>query len=423
MRFEGLSGMVLAAALLIGSICVSGGDVAASAAGAKVPPSYELIPLDRGTWPAGDLVISRHGRFVAMTLVSAARHTHKQVVVWDQRNRSLVLVSEAMGGGPGDGRSVVCDISQNGRFVLFNSKATNLVAQDTNSAPDTFVRDLRTGTTQRVSLSSHGEQLTGPSHGGSLTADGGIAFFSTTSRAVLEDHNAHRDVYARDLLTGRVSLVSRNSHGRAANAASSSPFTSDNGRWVAFRSYATNLARADRDDDLDVYLRDRKTGQTRLVSKTSVGAPIGRVGGVGGISGDGQVVAFNAFTRTAGGKVFHPWLYRYGSGHRQDLMARYPEADGYGSLNSQHGNLLTIATNASLTHRDNTTRHEDVYAMQVLTGDLTLLTRHDPPIGHPLGSGRLSRDGRLLAFVAGGHYSSADTDRRFDAYLRDVPNL
>jgi WD40 repeat protein len=403
--------VAVAGLILAGSAAVSPARAAPAPDRPRAGSPYELIPLDPGTSPGG-MVISRHGRYVAMTVRSTAGHTHGQVWVWDRRKQSMVLVSEAIGGGPADKSSKVCDISQDGRFVLFHSGARNLVPNDTNDTGDVFVRDMDLGTTQRVSLSSHDEELKHRSHGGSLTADGRIAFFTTPSKAVPRDHNARPDVYARNLVTGRMNLVSRNSQGHVANHRSDAPLSSDNGRWVAFRSHATNLAAADRRRDWDVYLRDRKTGETRLVSKPPPDHPA-LSSYAEGISGDGRVVAFDL--------AAHPWVYYSGTGKRQDLMARYPKATAFADLNSQHGNLVTFETQASLTRRDNTPRRYDVYAMRVRTGDVTLLTRHDPPVGGGNFLGELSRDGHVLVFGTEGHYSSADTDQLPDAYLRNVP--
>ena len=189
-----------------------------------------------------------------------------QVVVWDRRTATLTPVSVSPTGDPGNRSSKVGDISLDGRHVLFTSRATNLVPGDTNGEGDSFVRDMSTGTTRLVSLSSTGDQLNRRGVANSLTADGQVVFFSTLSKLVPGDRNSVTDVYAPNLATGEMSLVSRNSHGRPGDRASSWAVSSDSGRWVAFLSHATNLDPRDRTADNDVFVRDQKTGHTRLVS-------------------------------------------------------------------------------------------------------------------------------------------------------------
>ena len=150
----------------------------------------------------------------------------------------MIPVSVSPSGKPGNRVSDVADITPNGRYVLFTSRASNLVPGDTNGSRDVFVRDLRMGTTQRVSLSSTDEQLSTHSTAGSMTADGQVVFFVTSSRAVPVDRNGHTDVYSRNLRTGAMSLVSRNSRGHTANGDCYDAKASDDGRWVAFESWA-----------------------------------------------------------------------------------------------------------------------------------------------------------------------------------------
>jgi uncharacterized repeat protein (TIGR01451 family) len=143
-----------------------------------------------------------------------------------------------------------------GRFVAFLSRATNLVANDTNGTQDVFVRDLQTGTTSLVSINSAG---TGSGDGGCnnpvISSDGRfVAFPSLATDLVASDTNGTRDIFVRDLQTGTTTLVSINSVGTGSgNGESDSSVISANGRLVAFESFASDLVANDTNGTTDVF--------------------------------------------------------------------------------------------------------------------------------------------------------------------------
>ena len=399
---------------------------AAAQATARVPSvssagstsAYELIPLDGSIWPS-DVAVSRHGRYAAMSLHDWPEH----VGVWDRVQKAMLPVAVSSLGEPGNGYSTLADITPDGRYVLFTSSSTNLVPGDTNGTRDVFLRDMRAETTSRVSLSPIGEQLSDGSSAGSVTADGQTVFFSTSSKVLHGDRNDHADVYARNTLTGRVSLVSRNSRGRAANFGSFQARASDDGRWVAFVSYASNLAPGDRRTDRDVFLRNRSTGHTWLASAKPKGIARLQVQGISGISGDGRVVAFDAMRSVPDGLTLRAFVYRQASHEARDLLPSRYRSYSVGHLNSLHGNLVTIVTDETLTRNDSHTT-EDVYMLRLGSGKFTLLTHRNAPINSRLSfQQELSRDGHVLVFFSATHFSSEDTDGNIDAYIRDIPRL
>jgi Tol biopolymer transport system component len=168
-----------------------------------------------------------------------------------------------------DGGSVSAD----GRYVAFTSNASNLVRGDTNKLPDVFVRDLRTGKTTRVSVTSAGKQGVGKrysngSNAPTISADGRyVAFHSDMVNLVRGDTNDTFDIFVHDRVTGKTQRVNVSSTGGQANAESGSgaSFTADD-RYVAFSSLATNLVPGDRNDITDVFVRDLRTNRTQLVS-------------------------------------------------------------------------------------------------------------------------------------------------------------
>jgi Tol biopolymer transport system component len=194
--------------------------------------------------------ISAHGRWVAFLTVAHLRHGHAlEVAVRDMKERHTFFVSRADGrrGRLGNEDCKLPAISANGRYIAFTTEATNLSAIDKGSVEDVFVRDLKTNRTTLVSRAAgkRGIGGNGDSSNPSISADGRyIAFESYASNLGPADNSAQPDVFVRDMRSGRVTLVSR-VDGAASNAPSSNPAISASGRYVAFDSRGSNLNPAD----------------------------------------------------------------------------------------------------------------------------------------------------------------------------------
>jgi Tol biopolymer transport system component len=212
----------------------------------------------------------------------------------------VVRVSLSASGGDADGPSSEADVSANGRYVVFTSSATNLVADDTNGASDVFVRDLQRGTTTLVSIGRSAD-ADGPSNTPAISPDGRyVAFFSAASNLVSGDTNEIADVFVADLRTKKVERVSVSSRNRQQNRSVIAPFTqvsdiSDRGRFVAFDSDATNLVPGDSNKDTDVFVRDRIRRRTVRISVDPNGRQTNNDSFYPAISADGRYVAFQSF--------------------------------------------------------------------------------------------------------------------------------
>ncbi len=155
-------------------------------------------------------------------------------------------VSVSSDGVEGDGESRLTlarwQVSDHGRYVVFESDASNLVANDANGVTDIFVRDLELRTTTRVSESTDGSDADGPSVFPVISGDGRfVAFNSEATNLVEGDTNGVRDVFVRDLLTGETTRINLSVDGGEADENSSTPSLNYDGRSVAFASSATNL--------------------------------------------------------------------------------------------------------------------------------------------------------------------------------------
>ena len=214
---------------------------------------------------------------------------------FQQQGTERVSVDSA--GNQGNGASAFPSISPDGRFVAFRSDASNLVPGDTNGIGDVFVHDRQTGATQRVSVSSSGTQAAGlNSAGASISADGRlVAFASGASNLVSGDSNNARDIFVHDRQTGATTRVSVSSSGVQANANSFFPSLSADGRLVSFYGSSNNLVPGDTNGKSDVFLHDRQTGTTLLVSVDSAGNQGNQSSsGASSISADGRSVAFSS---------------------------------------------------------------------------------------------------------------------------------
>ena len=173
----------------------------------------------------------------------------------------------------GNSSSKNASFSADGRYVAFWSFADNLVPADTNDRSDVFVHDRRTGNTERVSVDSSSNEGDGNSQNASISADGRYVAFESLANNLESPGNGRLDVFVHDRKTGITERVSLNSWGDAADNHSFLPSICGNGRFVSFESQAQNLAVGEEDsnDQIDVFVHDRWTGQTERLSKDSFG--------------------------------------------------------------------------------------------------------------------------------------------------------
>ncbi len=246
--------------------------------------------------------ISADGRYIAFNssmtnLISGDTNSKYDIFVRDMQTGLIKRVSVGPNGVQSNGHSYYTGMSQDGRFIAFHSSASNLVPNDTNGRDDIFVHDVQTGQTTRVSVTSGGAQSQGgDSWYPALSADGRfVVFRSAATNLVPGDVNQSWDIFVHDRQTGTTSLVSASSGGVIADHDSLKPSISGNGRFVVFNSYATNLVPGDTNAQGDIFVRDTQLGTTRRVSVASNGAE-----GIGGeaiyptISLDGDFITFRS---------------------------------------------------------------------------------------------------------------------------------
>ena len=257
-----------------------------------------------GNWNSRHPSISGDGRYVvfgsiASNLVPGDNNAREDVFLHDRLAGTTVRLSTDAGGTEGNDNSFVPSISTDGRFVTFQSYASNLVPGDTNGHSDIFVRDLVSGTIELVSPGAGATQGNGDSEVPAISADGRfVVFQSLATNLVPGDTNGVRDIFVRDRLNGTTERASVSSGGVQANGVSSDPYEytaiSGDGRFVAFPSLATNLVAGDTNGQEDVFVHDRLTGATERASASTAGAQSNGTSTAVALSGDGRYTLFHS---------------------------------------------------------------------------------------------------------------------------------
>lgn len=291
--------------------------------------------------------VSSDGRYVAFrseaaNLVTGDTNGAADIFVFDRVASQTTRVSVATGGAQANGESDLPALSADGRYVAFDSYATNLVAGDTNGTVDTFVHDRNTGVTTRVSVANDGTQASAyPARGDSpaIVAGGGIvAFASNAPNLVAGDTNGVFDIFVRDWTVGETARMSVATGGLQGNGQSLHPAISADGRYVAFQSEASNLVAGDTNNAADVFVRDRVAGTTVRASIGTGGTQGNGPSGCPALSGDGHFVAFcsHATNLVTGDGNYSPDIFLHDLATRETIRVSVrsdgTEADGWSSM-------------------------------------------------------------------------------------------
>ncbi|MBZ0320238.1 MAG: hypothetical protein K8L91_27750 [Anaerolineae bacterium] len=245
--------------------------------------------------------MSTDGRFVTfysgVGLVPGDGDSTPDIYVFDRQTCEVQLVSVSTAGVKSNGNSFTPSISGDGRYVVYESGATNLVTGDTNNFNDIFLHDRATGTTTRVSVDSSGAQSNDNSYAADISADGRfIAFESRATNLAPNDTNGVRDIFLHNRLNGNTFRVSfSNTGGQATGGNSRYPALSADGRYVAFESDATNLVTGDTNGGTDIFVRDRQANTTTRVSVATGGTQSDNGSYRPRISADGSIVVFTSY--------------------------------------------------------------------------------------------------------------------------------
>ena len=416
---------------------------------------YQNMAIAKGLIAIGLCVIASTG-FVLLPGVSRAGVTER--------------VSVDSDGTQANGESGGCaqcefTISDNGRYVAFVSRATNMVPNDANgSIGDVFIKDRQTGSTVLVSKSSGGAQGNNGSMNPSLSSDGRyVAFVSMATNLVADDVNGNVDVFVHDRDpdgngifdegNGTTTLVSKSSGGAQANSSSVLPSISGDGRYVTFMSGANNLVENDTNfNGADIFVHDRQTGATVLVSRSSGGVQgsgenyfglsfFGSGSSNRSISFDGRYVAFSSTSAN---------LVPDDNNGADDVFVHDRDPDGNGLLDegnglttrvslSSHGvpgnnssSWATISADGryvafmsrsqNLVPDDTNGSAEDLFVHDRLAGTTVLVSKDSSGAQGPYGSfgpPSISADGRFVTFGSVNPLVPSDGNSAADVFVHD----
>src|ERR1039458_3043405 len=369
--------------------------------------------------------LSPDGRFVVFTsaannLVPGGNSFYSlNVFLRDRTGNTTVLVSGNLSGtGGGNGNSMLGQASINGRYVVFQSDASDLVPGDTNGVTDVFLRDTYTGTTRLISVAADGGFANGASTDPVMTPDGTcVAFISAATNLVAGDTNGIPDVFVRDLITQTTWLVSVKATGNGSPPAASmaTPVITPEGRYVAFFSDARGLAAGVPSMTTgEVYVRDLLAGKT-IWASTNAAATVSNVLQLGSmpsthpvLSDDGRYIAFktgwtNGTVSPGGSGVAAVIVFLYDSLNRTTTMVSTngfaPWAycdDVYGPEMTPDGRFVAFVerkgkTNSTVSLWDRQTGTNVLVSADPSGSWPTNSTSHTPVV---------SQDGRYVTFLS-----------------------
>jgi hypothetical protein len=254
---------------------------------------------DSGTFSPGGRAVSADGRYVvyyslASDLVAGDINNKYDIFVYDTVAQTTTLISNDASGGPANGHSYDPSISGDGRYVVYHSTATDLVT-DGNSSYNIYLYDTVSQTTKLISRDSSGNPSNGTNYPPSISADGRyVVYDSTDSNLVTGDTNNARDIFLYDTVSETTTLISNDASGGPSNGYSFSPSVSADGHYVVYYSSASDLVTDITNSVYNIYLYDTVSQTTTLISWDSSGNPSNGHSYRPSISADGRYVVFRS---------------------------------------------------------------------------------------------------------------------------------
>jgi Tol biopolymer transport system component len=400
------------------------------------------------TYPWGSsrygLALSADGRYVVYKGGAPAGGGRLNLWKFDLTDDTETLVGPPP-GSDGGGATPAC--SPDGRFVAFVSGSSNVVTNDFNDDPDIFWVDTSAGPSSVRRVSEVPPSLlpaggtTGPSMTPACSSDAQYVVYATDASNVttVRDDEGYTDIVLHDMQTGASTLLTVDGSGKAADDDSAGPDISDSGMLVAFSSQATDIAldavTANRDH---VYLKDLATGIVTLISKTGAGAEGDNGSMFPSLAGDGSVVVFasQAANLTAdtdnNAGAYDIYAYNVSTGVLT-LVSRGTgggTADGASTIPRVHdtGVDCIFESDATDLMAGDTNGMRDIYKVNLTTFAVTRVSVGDGSPGAEANGastvGSMNATGNIVAFLSAATNLTADTDGNAvnDVFVRDIPN-
>lgn len=381
--------------------------------------------------------ISQDGQYVAFAttssdIVAGDTNGAADIFVRDMSTNVTVMASLANDGtqipaSTGDGFV----ISANGRYVVFNTNYSGVVSGDTNNVTDIFVRDLKNNTTERISVTSTGAQANKASARFDISATGRyVVFDSLASNLSANDTNSNRDIFVRDREKGTTTLLSKDSMGAVGNGLSASPSISCDGAHIAFYSTSTNLSVNDTNGKPDIFLVDRVSDDavsniTPLANGSSDGPEMS-------CNGESIVFESSASNLVANDTNGLTDIFSYNT--VDDVHTRVSVSSsgvemnsGYASLRGKSidfsGRYVAFASNATNLVASDTNGQFDVFLHDMKDGTTQIISKRSSTVqtNKETFYYALSLDGRGIVFTTSDSgLVSSDTNTVADVFLSET---
>lgn len=382
-------------------------------------------------------VISDNGRYVvyqseATNLVSGDTNTYIDVFLYDNVTKSTIRANRGPNGLQANGPSSQPAISGNGRYVVYQSNANNLVTGDTNNVADIFLYDTLNKITTRVNRGPNGAQATGgDSWNPDISYDGRyIVYQSSAKNLVPGDTNNFWDIFLYDTVTKTTTRVNRGPNGAQASGGSSNqPAISGNGRYVVYTSSATNLVSSDTNNEQDIFLYDTVTKTTIRANRGPNGAQAtGGESNLADISSDGRYIVYYSYaTNLVTGDTNNAAdIFLYDTATKSTIRAnRGPNglqanAGSYSSKISSSGRYVVYYSDANnLVSVDNNSK-KDIFLYDTVTKTTIMVSKglNGAQTTDQSFNPAVSSDGRYVVYNSmAANIVNGDTNGLMDVFL------
>jgi hypothetical protein len=291
------------------------------------------------------------GIIIAISLLVAGWSFHPKALATVPGVNSSASINSS-GTASGNGSSQQTMLSADGRFIMFESTANNLVSSDTNNSEDVFVRDVSNNSTSRISISTAGTQANSDSLADAISRTGRYVLFdSFATNLISGTTTSGQQLFLRDTVAGTTTLLSKSSSGTLGNAASIGRGVSSDGRFVLFLSAATNLGPVVTNSGQNLYMLDRSTGSFTILNKKYDGTlpdttnqkPYARM------SCDGAFVVFESSPQLTTSSTSHTDIYLLDrrSGDTLTDLTAFASAAAFSPSISCSGGYVGLASSAT----------------------------------------------------------------------------
>ena len=335
----------------------------------------------------------------------------------------LKHISVAVNGDPADGQAFGAKLSQDGRFATFYSSSTNIVTNDTNFWTDVFVRDLTTNTAELISILPNGTVADCDSFHPDISNDGRIVVFESCA------WSSAWNIYAKDRANNSLEKISVGLNGEDANGWSFVPQVSGDGDWVVFHSQASNLVRGDTNGVTDIFLYRRSTKKMRRISVDPVFGQGNNDSIWPSISADGRFIAYKTLATNLNAQNRTGYIV-YDRINNTNTWAS-PTTDGLdpnGSLShpatiSDNGRFMAFGSDATNLSPGDTNNVKDVflYDFYKATLDMVSLTSDGQLSNGVSDSASISGQGQYLVFMSSAtNFFPNDQNGANDVFVKDL---